>query len=91
VARFTHRSVAQGLDQAPVQVVIATQTERGVLVAPISALLAKPGGGYEVTMVRGRARRDVTVQTGLFDDLNGLVSISGPGITRGTMVEVPSS
>jgi hypothetical protein len=33
----------------------------------------------------------VTVRTGLFDDLSGTVAISGPGITAGTIVQVPSS
>jgi hypothetical protein len=84
-------SVAAGLDQAPVQVAIATQTQRDTLAAPISALLAKPGGGFQVTAIRGRTRRTVTVRTGLFDDLSGTVAISGPGITAGTIVQVPSS
>jgi hypothetical protein len=29
------------------------------------------------------------VQTGLFDEIDGTVAISGPGITDGTTVEVP--
>jgi len=31
------------------------------------------------------------VRTGLFDDIDGTVAISGPGITAGTQVEVPQS
>jgi hypothetical protein len=84
-------SAATGLDQAPVQVAIATQTQRDVLAAPISALLAKPGGGYQVTVIRGGAQRDVIARTGLFDDRSGTVAISGPGITAGTIVQVPTS
>jgi peptidoglycan hydrolase-like protein with peptidoglycan-binding domain len=91
VVSMVRPSAAAGLDQAPVQVAIATQTERDVLAAPISALLARPGGGYQVTVIRGGAQRDVTVQTGLFDDLSGTVAISGPGITAGTTVQVPAS
>ena len=87
---LAHPAVAAGLDQAPVQVAIATQTERNVLVAPISALLAKPGGGYQVAVVRGQTQQRVTVQTGLFDDSSGTVAISGPGIADGTRVEVPA-
>jgi hypothetical protein len=82
--------VAAGLDQAPVQVAIATHTQRDALVVPISALLPRPGGGFQVTVVRGRAQRNVTVRTGLFDDLSGTVAINGPGITAGTTVVVPS-
>lgn len=90
VVGLAHPSVAAGLDQAPVQVAIATQTEHNVLVAPISALLAKPGGGYQVAVVRGRTQQRVTVQTGLFDDSSGTVAISGPLIADGTRVEVPA-
>jgi uncharacterized membrane protein YgcG len=86
-----HQAAANGLDGSPVQVAIATQTQRDALVAPISALLAGPGGSYQVTVVAGNSRRDVTVQTGLFDDIDGTVAISGPGITAGTQVEVPRS
>jgi peptidoglycan hydrolase-like protein with peptidoglycan-binding domain len=91
VVSLLRPSAATGLDQAPVQVAIATQTQRDVLAAPISALLAKPGGGYQVTVIRGGAQRDVIARTGLFDDRSGTVAISGPGITAGTIVQVPTS
>jgi Putative peptidoglycan binding domain/HlyD family secretion protein len=86
-----HQAAADGLDGSPVQVAIATQVQRDTLIVPISALLARPGGGYQVTVVTGGARRNVTVQTGLFDDIDGTVAISGPGIAAGTRVEVPRS
>jgi peptidoglycan hydrolase-like protein with peptidoglycan-binding domain len=89
VVRLVHPSVAAGLAHASVQVAIATQTESDVLTAPISALLARPGGGFQVTVVRGRTSRNVTVRTGLFDEIDGTVAISGPGISGGTTVEVP--
>jgi hypothetical protein len=79
------------LDQAPVQVAIITQRSDNVLTVPITALLARPGGGYQVRVTGGSAGRLVTVQPGLFDDLAGTVAISGPGITAGTEVEVPAS
>jgi hypothetical protein len=85
-----HPAAASGLDQAAVQVAIVTQTQPDALVAPISALLAKPGGGFQVTVVQRRTRRNVPVQTGLFDEAAGVVAISGPGITDGTKVQVPS-
>ena len=91
VVLFDHQAAAAGLDGSQVQVAIATQTQRDALITPISALLAAPGGGYQVTVVAGREHRDVTVQTGLFDDIDGTVAISGPGITAGTQVEVPRS
>jgi hypothetical protein len=80
-----------GLDGAPVQVAIATQTQPDALIVPISALLARPGGGYQVTVVTGQTQRDVTVALGLFDDLAGDVAITGPGIVPGTRVVVASS
>ena len=86
-----HQAAATGLDGSPVQVAIATQTQRDALITPISALLAGPGGSFQVTVVSGGTRRDVTLQTGLFDDIDGTVAISGPGIAAGTQVEVPRS
>jgi hypothetical protein len=41
------------LDQAPVQLSIASQTKQNVLPVPVVALLAKPGGGYRVRLVPG--------------------------------------
>jgi peptidoglycan hydrolase-like protein with peptidoglycan-binding domain len=86
-----HQSAAQGLDGSPVQVAITTDVQRDALIVPISALLASPGGGFQVTVVSGGMRHDVTIQTGLFDDIDGTVAITGPGITVGTRVEVPRS
>jgi hypothetical protein len=81
---------AANLDQAPVQVAITTQTARGVLAVPISALLARPGGGYAVQVVQGGSRRLVAVRTGLFDDTGGLVEVQGAGLVEGARVEVPT-
>ena len=80
-----------GLDGAPVQVAIATATQQDALIVPIDALLAGPGGTYQVTVASGQTRRDVTVTLGLFDDLSGTVAIAGPGIADGTRVVVPAS
>ena len=79
------------LGGASAQVAITTQVQRDALIVPVSALLAAPGGGYQVTVVTGPTTRNVTVTPGPFDDLDGLVAVSGPGIAPGTVVEVPSS
>jgi peptidoglycan hydrolase-like protein with peptidoglycan-binding domain len=79
-----------GLDGASVQVTITTQVQRAALIVPISALLADPGGNYQVTVVSGGARRNVPVLPGPFDDLDGTVAITGQGMTAGTRVEVPA-
>jgi peptidoglycan hydrolase-like protein with peptidoglycan-binding domain len=77
------------LDQAPVNVNIATQRVSNVLAVPVNALLALQGGGFGVDVVTGQGNRLVGVTTGLYS--NTLVQISGTGITAGTRVEVPSS
>jgi hypothetical protein len=82
----SHRGVSR-LDQAPVTVGIARETRRSVLAVPVTALVARPGGGYGVEVVRGGRRRIVAVETGLF--ANGLVEISGRGIREGTSVAIP--
>jgi multidrug efflux pump subunit AcrA (membrane-fusion protein) len=75
------------VDHAPVKVAIASQTHRGVLTVPINALLAIPGG-YAVEVSENGHRRQVPVTTGLF--AQGMVEISGDGITEGTQVVVPA-
>ena len=76
-------------DQAPVNVNITTQTADNVLAVPVNALLALRGGGYGVDVVTGKTTHLVGVTTGLYSDT--LVQFSGPGLTAGTLVEVPSS
>ncbi len=90
IIRLARPRAATGLDQAPVQVAITTESHRRVLAAPITALLAQPDGGYTVEVVAGGARRRVPVRTGLFDETAGLVEIAGPGLAPGTAVEVPA-
>lgn len=88
------RPVHGVLDQAQVQVAITSTEDRGVLAVPITALLAQPGGRFAVVVVSssaGRAvRRTVPVQAGLFDEIAGVVEVSGPGLAAGQHVAVPS-
>jgi hypothetical protein len=76
-----------GLDQSPVSVDIITGTRRDVLLIPIAALLARPGGGYQVRLAD---RSAVQVEPGVFDESTGRVEIT-QGLTAGQRVEVPSS
>ena len=55
--------------------------------APITALLALPTGGYAIETTDDHHRR-IPVQTGIFS--NGLVEISGQGIVAGLKVLAPS-
>jgi multidrug efflux system membrane fusion protein len=65
------------IDQAPVQVAITVQQVRDVLAVPVTALVGEPGGGYDVEVVTGQNNIFVPVTLGLFDDLSGLVEVSG--------------
>jgi peptidoglycan hydrolase-like protein with peptidoglycan-binding domain len=85
-----HPSVAGNFDQAPVQVAITTRTHRNVLTVPITALLAHPGGGYDVEVVEAGGRHRVPVQIGLSDETSGVVEIGGPGVAAGMTVVVPA-
>ncbi|MEV6864470.1 HlyD family efflux transporter periplasmic adaptor subunit [Streptosporangium subroseum] len=80
------------LDQAPVQVSIVTDTAKGVLSVPVNSLLALAGGGYAVEVVdTGGKHRLVGVTTGLFDDSEGKVEVTGDGLAEGQNIVVPAS
>ena len=76
------------LDQAPVQVAVTDRLAAHVLAVPVTALLARAGGGYAVTIAG--TQRDVPVTLGLFDDLTQLVQVSGSGLAAGMRVVVPA-
>jgi hypothetical protein len=78
-------------DQAPVNVTITTATAANVLVVPVDALLAQPGGGYAVEVVDpDGAHRLVDLTMGIFDQADGLVQVSGSGLAAGQRVVVPN-
>jgi hypothetical protein len=79
-------------DQAPVQVAITTATEPSALVVPVTALLARSGGGYAVEVVgSGGTDRLLEVSLGLFDDAHGLVQVTGSELAAGQEVVVPTT
>jgi hypothetical protein len=78
-------------DQAPVNVTITTATAANVLVVPVDALLAQPGGGYAVEIVDSNGVHHlVDVTLGIIDDADGLVQVSGSALATGQRVVVPS-
>jgi multidrug efflux pump subunit AcrA (membrane-fusion protein) len=79
------------LDQAPVNVEITTESVTNVLAVPVDALLALAGGGYAVEVAESRVHRLVAVTVGLFDDAEGLVQVSGQGLSAGQRVVVPTT
>jgi peptidoglycan hydrolase-like protein with peptidoglycan-binding domain len=89
VVTLDNPNVGGGLDQAPVQVHIVSQSVHGALVVPITALVALAGGGYGVYVVSGGNRRLVGVTPGVFSDT--LVEIKGSDVHEGDVVEVPAS
>lgn len=84
-----HPKAAGSLNQAPVTVTITTGSVSGVLVVPVDALLAEPGGKYAVEVSSGSRHHLVNVTPGLFDDAAGLVQVSGSGLAPGQRVVVP--
>ncbi|NUS00584.1 MAG: hypothetical protein HOV67_35625, partial [Kribbellaceae bacterium] len=84
--RLAHPALASAYSSAPVQVAITLSEVKGVLAVPITALLARPDGGFAVTVVN---HGDVPVRTGVSTDT--MVEITGTGITAGTRVLVAAS
>jgi len=87
---LTHPAAAGHLSQAPVTVSITTGSVSNVLVVPVNALLARPGGGYAVEETGPRGHHLVAVSVGMFDDAAGLVQVNGPGLSPGQHVVVPA-
>jgi hypothetical protein len=79
------------LDEAPVSVSITTQSVPEALAVPVDALLALAGGGYALEVVEGGMHHLEAVTLGLFDDAEGLVQVSGSGVSAGQRVVVPST
>jgi hypothetical protein len=78
--------VAEGLDQAPVDVRAVSEAVENVLAVPVSALLALAEGGYAIELVDGTGTTLVSVDPGFFAD--GWVEITGD-VQVGDVVVVP--
>jgi hypothetical protein len=70
-----------GLETAPVQVKITTESRTGVLTVPLEALIALKEGGYALQLPSGELK---AVRTGLYSQ--NLVEVSGDGIVDGLPV-----
>lgn len=81
-------SAAQGLDQAPVDVIVISDRSSGVLAIPVTGLLALAEGGYAVEVVADDGTTYlIGVDPGLFAD--GLVEVTGSGLEAGMEIVVP--
>jgi peptidoglycan hydrolase-like protein with peptidoglycan-binding domain len=86
----SHPAATGRWDQAPVQVGITTASVPNALVVPVTALLARSGGGYAVEVVgAGATNHLVGVSLGLFDDAEGLVQVTASALAAGQEVVVP--
>jgi peptidoglycan hydrolase-like protein with peptidoglycan-binding domain len=73
------------LDQAPVDVYVTTESRKGVLAVPVSALLALAEGGYAVEVIDAAGQHHlVAVRLGVFS--NGMVEVAGSGLRAGMRV-----
>jgi hypothetical protein len=81
-------AAAGNLSQAPVEVTITTGAVNNVLIVPVDALLAQPGGAYAVEVTGAGGHHLVSVTPGLFDDAAGTVAVTG-NLTPGQRVVVP--
>ena len=88
VVSLTDPKAAGNLNQAPVEVTITTGSVSDVLVVPVDALLAQPGGSYAVEVTGPGGHHLVTVTPGLFDDAAATVQVTG-NLTPGQHVVVP--
>jgi hypothetical protein len=66
-------------------VYVTTQTRKGVLAVPVTALLALREGGYALETVDAAGQHHlVAVRLGVFSD--GMVEVAGAGLRAGTKV-----
>jgi len=88
VVSLTDPKAAGSLTQVPVGVTITTGSVSNVLIVPVDALLAQPGGVYAVEVTGPGGHHLVKVTPGLFDDAAGTVQVTG-NLTPGQRVVVP--
>ena len=82
----------RGLEEAPVRTEITTAGVEDALSVPVTALVARAGGGYAVEVVGPGGVRDVVpVEIGMFDHADGRVQVSGAGLSAGQKVVVPAT
>jgi peptidoglycan hydrolase-like protein with peptidoglycan-binding domain len=81
-------SVAAGLDEAPVDVEVVSDSVRGVVAVPVTALVALQEGGYAVEVDAGNGTvRLVGVEVGFYAD--GMVEVTSASLAVGDQVVVP--
>ncbi len=84
---LTDPDAASGLDEAPVDVDIVTDSVEGVMAVPVAALIALAEGGYAVEVAGTEPARLVGVTPGFF--ANGMVEVTSDDLSIDDMVVVP--
>ncbi len=84
---LTHPEAAARFDQAQVTVHVTSQVVHAATAVPVTALVARAGGGYAVYRRVGTGRVLVPVTPGLFADT--LVQVTASTLRPGDLVEVP--
>jgi len=89
---LTNPKATGNLDQAPVEVAITNATVSNALYVPVDALLATTSGAYALEEIEPNGSHQlVGVSLGLFDNADGLVQVSGPGVSAGQKIVIPST
>ena len=82
-------SVAEGLDEAPVDVIVVADSVDNVMAIPVSALVALLEGGYAVEKRIGPDQVQlVAVEVGFFGSGN-MIAITSDSLQPGDEVVVP--
>lgn len=82
-------TVAAGLDEAPVDVIVVSDSVQDVMAIPVSALVALLEGGYAVEVDTGGGRIQlVAVEVGFFGS-NNMIEITSAELEPGDWVVVP--
>jgi peptidoglycan hydrolase-like protein with peptidoglycan-binding domain len=82
-------TAAAGLDEAPVDVIVVSDSVQDVMAIPVSALVALLEGGYAVEVDTGGDRTQlVAVDVGFFGS-NNMIAITSAALQPGEQVVVP--
>jgi len=89
LVEFDDPTVAAGLDEAPVDVIVVSDSVEDVMAIPVSALVALLEGGYAVEFDAGGGLIQlVAVEVGFFST-NNMIEITSAALQPGDKVVVP--
>ncbi|MFE0104640.1 peptidoglycan-binding protein [Streptomyces sp. NPDC059009] len=85
--RIPDQKALGDLQKAPVDVNFTSEVRKDVFYVPVTALVARTGGGYGLEVVDGAKTRTIPVGLGMFS--NGQVEVKGKDLRPGMKVAVP--